>query len=72
MAELGIGTNEGATIIGDTLNDEKVLGTTHIALGDNINYGGRVDSDLHLDCVLTNASLYLDDVLIVDKGNIVV
>ena len=72
LAELGIGTNEGATIIGDTLNDEKVLGTTHIALGDNINYGGRVDSDLHLDCVLTNASLYLDDVLIVDKGNIVV
>ncbi|MDO4542419.1 MAG: aminopeptidase, partial [Bacillota bacterium] len=72
FAELGIGTNEGAVIIGDSLNDEKVLGTAHIALGDNMNYGGRVDSDLHLDCVLTGATLYLDDFLIIDNGKIVV
>lgn len=72
LAQLGIGTNEGASIIGDSLNDEKVWGTVHISLGDNMNYGGRVDSDLHLDCILTGATLYLDDVLIVDNGKIVV
>ncbi len=72
LAELGIGTNPGAVMTGDTLNDEKVIGNAHIALGDNINYGGRVESNLHLDCVMTNATLYLDDILIVDKGNIVV
>ncbi|MEG1822808.1 MAG: aminopeptidase [Clostridiales bacterium] len=72
IAELGLGTNEGAVLMGDTLNDEKVVGTAHIALGDNLNYGGRVDSNCHLDCVLKNATLYLDDILIIDQGKIVV
>jgi len=42
MAEFGFGTNPEATLIGNTLQDEKVLGTVHFAFGDNTSY---VDSD---------------------------
>lgn len=38
IAEFGFGTNPEATLIGKTLQDEKVLGTVHVAFGDNSNY----------------------------------
>ena len=33
VAELGIGTNEEATLTGNILEDEKILGTAHVAFG---------------------------------------
>ncbi|MEE0775667.1 MAG: aminopeptidase [Bacillota bacterium] len=68
FAELGIGTNRGSILTGDILSDEKSLGTVHIALGDNMNFGGTVDSRLHIDGVIKEPTLYLDDFLIIDKG----
>ena len=44
IAEFGIGTNEKAKIIGNILHDEKVLGTIHIAFGNNSAIGGKVYS----------------------------
>ncbi len=35
IAEIGLGTNPVAKIIGNVLEDEKVHGTCHVALGDN-------------------------------------
>ena len=72
IAELGIGTNDSGVVTGIALADEKILGYAHIGLGDNMNYGGRIDSKCHLDCVLSDVTLYLDDVLVVDKGKIVI
>ena len=42
VAELGIGTNERARVTGSVITDEKVLGTAHVAFGDNASpsYGG--------------------------------
>lgn len=39
VAEFGIGTNHAAQIIGNILEDEKVLGTAHVAFGNNISMG---------------------------------
>ena len=33
LAELGIGTNEKAILTGNILEDEKILGTAHVAFG---------------------------------------
>lgn len=72
LAELAIGTNPCAPLTGEILNDEKSLGSIHIALGDNMDFGGSIDCKLHVDCVIKEATLYLDDYLIIDKGVVVI
>src|SRR4030042_760602 len=52
VAELGIGLNPKAIITGNILEDEKVIGTVHIAVGNNLSYGGSNDVPLHLDGVI--------------------
>jgi len=72
IAELGIGTNYKAKLIGNILEDEKVLGTVHIALGDNKSMGGNISVASHLDGILLNPTLYLDDKVVMKDGDIVV
>ena len=68
IAELGIGTNKGASLTGSVLEDEKVFGTIHIALGDNANFGGKVEAPCHLDGILKSPDLYLDGEQVMKKG----
>jgi len=68
IAELGIGTNDRAIITGNILEDEKVLGTCHVAIGDNSTFGGTVSVASHLDGILRNPSLEIDGKLVLDKG----
>jgi len=51
VAELGIGTNYKAKITGNVLEDEKVLGTCHIAFGNNKHFGGKIEVPFHVDVV---------------------
>ncbi|MDA8088590.1 MAG: aminopeptidase [Nitrospiraceae bacterium] len=51
IAELGIGTNPMATRPDNILESEKILGTIHIALGDNHTFGGKVRAPFHQDFV---------------------
>jgi len=51
IAELGIGTNDRATRPDNILEAEKILGTIHIALGDNTGFGGTVNTPFHEDYV---------------------
>ena len=60
LAELGVGVNPAATLIGNVLQDEKVRGTVHVAVGDSSGFGGDVDCDLHLDGVVKSPRLYAD------------
>lgn len=68
VAELGIGTNSRARITGNVLEDEKVLGTAHIALGNNIHFGGKVDVPFHVDSVVARPTIIADGKAIMKEG----
>lgn len=72
VAEFGIGTNDRAKIGGNLLEDEKVKGTCHIALGNNIGFGGKIDVPLHIDGVIKKPSIWVDKKKIMDRGNLLV
>lgn len=57
IAELGIGTNDRATRPDNILEAEKILGTVHIALGDNSGFGGAVQVPFHEDYVFFRPTL---------------
>jgi leucyl aminopeptidase (aminopeptidase T) len=71
LAELGVGTNERAMLTGNVLEDEKILGTIHVAFGASIAIGGTVSVPIHLDCVVTDASLEIDGTRVLDQGRFV-
>ncbi|MGC8701220.1 MAG: aminopeptidase [Thermoplasmata archaeon] len=68
IAELGIGTNDEAYLMGNVLLDEKVYGTVHVAIGDNIHMGGFQKSSVHLDGIIKNPTLILDGKTIIESG----
>ncbi|MEY2533922.1 MAG: hypothetical protein QOF29_1832 [bacterium] len=68
LAELGVGTNDRAQLTGNVLEDEKILGTVHVAFGASIAIGGTVSVPIHLDCVVTEASLTVDGTPVLDAG----
>ena len=72
IAELGIGTNSKARVTGHTLEDEKAIGTVHVAVGDNRSMGGKVGVPLHLDAVMLRPTLTLDDRVIMRDGKLLV
>ncbi len=72
VAEFGIGTNPNARLTGNILEDEKILGTIHIAFGTNVTFGGKIDAGIHLDAVLMNPTIYIDDKIIMDKGRLII
>jgi len=70
VAELGIGTNEKAKLTGEILEDEKILGTCHVAFGASAAIGGTVQVPVHLDCVVTRPTVELDGEAIVREGEL--
>lgn len=72
IAEFGIGTNPNAIMTGESLEDEKVLGTAHIALGNPNFEGGSLKNYLHLDLILKKPTIMMDGHLILKNGKLVV
>jgi len=70
VAELGIGTNEEATLTGNILEDEKILGTAHVAFGASAAIGGEVQVPVHLDCVIVEPTVEVDGEEIVRGGDL--
>jgi aminopeptidase len=68
LAELGIGTNPNACKPDNVLEAEKIKGTVHVAIGDNIHMGGIVEADLHEDFVQSGVDLLLDDKPVILNG----
>ena len=71
LAELGVGTNERAQLTGQVLEDEKILGTVHIAFGASAGIGGTVTVPIHLDAVVLDATLDVDGRRVLDAGRYV-
>jgi aminopeptidase len=67
-AEFGVGTNYRATTIGNVLQDEKVLGTCHIAFGNNVSYGGRNNANVHIDVMLFRPTIKFDGKIVMKEG----
>lgn len=72
IAELGIGTNDSATRPDNILETEKILGTVHIAIGDNSTFGGKVSVPYHQDFIFFNPTLKVKkqgkETTIIDNG----
>ncbi len=52
IAEFGVGTNPGAKRPDNVLEAEKILGTVHVAIGDNHTFGGVNRVSFHTDYVV--------------------
>ena len=72
LAELGIGTHDKALITGNVLEDEKVIGTVHIAFGDNKSMGGTVRVASHLDGVIMRPTVEVDGEVIMKDGEFLI
>ncbi len=72
IAEFGIGTNPNAILSGISFEDEKVLGTAHIALGNPEYEGGIKRKNIHLDLILQKPTVEIDQRVVVQNGNLLV
>ena len=72
VAELGIGTNEKAQLTGEILEDEKLLGTCHVAFGASAAIGGTFQVPVHLDCVVLRPTITAGGTELVADGNLLV
>jgi len=72
IAELGVGTNEKALLTGEVIEDEKILGTVHVAFGASAGIGGTVQVPVHLDCVVMKPTLELDGEVIARDGELLI
>jgi leucyl aminopeptidase (aminopeptidase T) len=73
IAEFGFGTNPEATLIGNILQDEKVMGTIHVAFGDNTSYFPEshercTPCEIHWDVVCERPTVWFGDTKVLDKG----
>ena len=70
IAELGIGTNPQATLTGNILEDEKAVGTAHLAFGTSASFGGTNLSTVHIDGVLLQPTVELDERPLIQNGEL--
>src|SRR5436305_9273434 len=68
LAELGVGTNDRAQLTGLVLEDEKILGTVHVAFGASAGIGGTIAVPIHLDVVVLEPSLEIDGQPVLQDG----
>ncbi|MDQ4143592.1 MAG: aminopeptidase [Actinomycetota bacterium] len=70
VAELGIGTNDAAKLTGNVLEDEKIMGTVHVAFGDNHSFGGAIRVASHQDGVVLEPTVMVDSAVLLERGRL--
>lgn len=71
IAEIGIGLNPLSRRNGDFEEEKKGRGNVHIAIGDNVFYGGDVHSPVHMDMVIYQPTVEMDGSVVVDRGLVI-
>jgi leucyl aminopeptidase (aminopeptidase T) len=70
VAELGIGTNPKARLTGKPITDEKVMGTIHVAIGDNASHRyGLNPAPIHIDGIVGQPTLMVDGEMLIEEGS---
>jgi len=72
LAEFGIGLNPEARLCGSMLEDEGCLGTIHFGFGSNSTIGGKNKVNFHLDLVVKEPTIIVDDQKIMENGNLLI
>jgi len=73
IGELGIGLNPKASFSGKMLEDEGVYGTVHFGLGDNCSFpGGHTTAEVHIDVIVKKPTVFIDDVVLLKDGEIII
>jgi len=70
LAEFGIGLNPLSRRNGHFQEEKKARGNVHAALGDNLFYGGEIQSSVHIDMVMYRPTVVLDERVIVADGRL--
>jgi len=70
LGELSIGTNAMARFTGNITEDKKGVGRVHFALGHSVVGSGGPPSSIHLDLLILAPDVWIDDILVVERGKI--
>jgi leucyl aminopeptidase (aminopeptidase T) len=68
VAELGVGFNPNAILTGRMLTDEGAAGFVHFGFGSNSTVGGKNEVAFHLDFVIKNPNLSIDQNVLIVGG----
>lgn len=60
LGEISFGINPRGKLVGSIINDQKILGTFHVAMGSDVYIGGKVKARGHLEAVSRGYKLYVD------------
>jgi leucyl aminopeptidase (aminopeptidase T) len=70
LAELGIGMTHKVLELQGVIRDKANLGTLHVAFGKNEFIGGVLKSEVHIDLMVTKPSLQVDQLLVMERGEL--
>lgn len=70
VAEVGFGLNPAGRLSGRMLEDEGVLGTMHIGIGNNLSYGGSCDTPIHIDLIMKEPTCIVDGHYVYKDGEL--
>lgn len=70
--EASVGLNRMAQVVGSQREDKNIFGAMHFGLGTNSDVGGTVQSNLHMDGVVLQPTLYVDGAKRIERGRFLV
>jgi leucyl aminopeptidase (aminopeptidase T) len=72
LGELSIGTNAMARFTGNITEDKKGIGRVHFALGHSVVGSGGPPSSIHIDLLILQPNVWIDDTPVVEHGRVCV